>query len=117
MNNMLRTWVENIRNNNVNQVVELYHDNGLLLGTFSNIERYGKELITNYFENLLQSEIDVEIITEYEHKTDSIIVISGYYNFKVDGKIIEARYSFVFVKTLDSWKILSHHSSELPKKL
>ena len=48
MNNMLRTWVENIRNNNVNQVVELYHDNGLLLGTFSNIERYVKELITNY---------------------------------------------------------------------
>tara|TARA_Y100001970_G_scaffold261373_1_gene344453 strand:+ start:27372 stop:27716 length:345 start_codon:yes stop_codon:yes gene_type:complete len=114
---MLRTWVEKIRNNNVNQVVELYHDNGLLLGTFSNIERYGKELITNYFENLLKTEIDVEIVSEHEYKTDSLIVTSGLYNFKVDGEIIKARYSFVFIKTLASWKILSHHSSELPKKL
>tara|TARA_B100000287_G_scaffold87711_1_gene80315 strand:- start:503 stop:856 length:354 start_codon:yes stop_codon:yes gene_type:complete len=115
MNDILKNWVEKIRNNNANQVAELYHDEGLLLGTFSDIERHGKELIFNYFENLLKSKIDVEIITKHEYKTDSIIVSSGFYNFQVDDKIIKARFSFVFLKTKESWKILSHHSSELPK--
>ena len=115
MNDMLKIWVEKIRGNNANQVAELYHDDGLLLGTFSDIERHGKELIFNYFKNLLKSKIDVEIITQHEHKTDSLIVNSGLYNFKVNGKTIKARFSFVFVKTNESWKILSHHSSELPQ--
>ena len=115
MCDMLSIWVKKIRGNNATQVAELYHDNGLLLGTFSDIERYGKDLILNYFENLLKSKIDVEIITQHEHKTDSLIVSSGLYNFKVEGKTIKARFSFVFVKTKKSWKILSHHSSELPK--
>ena len=115
MNEILRSWVEKIRGNNASQVTELYDDDALLLGTFSDIERHGKELIFNYFENLLKSKIDVEIITQHEHKTDSMIVSSGLYDFKVDDKTIKARFSFVFVKTKESWKILSHHSSELPK--
>ena len=115
MSDILNDWVKKIRDNNANQVAELYHDDGLLLGTFSDIERHGKKLILNYSENLLKSKIDVEIITEHEHKTESIIVSSGFYNFKVGEKKIKARFSFVFVKTKGSWKILSHHSSELPK--
>ena len=115
MNGMLKIWVEKIRGNNANHVAELYHDDGILLGTFSDIERHGKELIFNYFENLLKSKIDVEIITQHEHKTDSMILSSGFYNFIVDDNTIKARFSFVFVKTKGSWKILSHHSSELPK--
>ena len=115
MNDAIKTWVEKIRNNNVGEIVELYHDDALLLGTFSDIERNGKELISNYFENLMRSKIDVEIITQHEHKTDSMIVSSGFYNFIVDDNTIKARFSFVFIKTKGSWKILSHHSSELPK--
>ena len=115
MNDMLKIWVEKIRGNNANHVAELYHDDGILLGTFSDIKRHGKELIFNYFENLLKSKIDVEIITQHEYKTDSIIVSSGFYDFKVDDKTRKARFSFVFVKTKESWKILSHHYSELPK--
>ena len=42
MNDMLNTWVEKIRGNNANQVANLYHDDGLLLGTFSDIENHGK---------------------------------------------------------------------------
>ena len=115
MNDALKNWVEKIRGNNANKVAELYHEDGLLLGTFSDIERHGKELIYNYFEDLLKTKIDVKIISRHEHKTDSIIVSSGLYNFKVNDKKVKARFSFVFVKTNKSWKILSHHSSELPQ--
>ena len=48
---MLETWVDKIRTNDPKQVVSLYHDDGLLLGTFSDIERKGHDLILDYFEN------------------------------------------------------------------
>ena len=112
---MLQTWVNKIRTNDPEQVASLYHDDGLLLGTFSDIERKGYDLILAYFENLLKSKVDVEIITEHKHETDSLITNSGLYNFIVDGKIVNARFSFVFIKTNDNWKILSHHSSVLPE--
>ena len=112
---MLKTWVEKIRTNDPKQVVSLYHDDGLLLGTFSDIERKGHNLILEYFENLLKSNVDVEIVTEHKHETESLVTNSGLYNFIVDGKTVNARFSFVFIKIEDGWKILSHHSSVLPE--
>ena len=96
MNYLLQNWVKTVRTNDANQVAELYHDNGLLLGTFSNKERNGKSLILEYFKKLLKSKVDVEIITQHEHKTNTILVSSGLYNFIVNDVIIKARYTFVF---------------------
>ena len=115
MIDLLQTWVEKIKINDANQVAELYHREGLLLGTFSNIERKGHELILDYFKDLLSSQVDVKIITKHEYKAESISTASGLYNFEVNDSIIEARFSFVFVKNKQDWKILSHHSSVLPK--
>tara|TARA_Y100000590_G_scaffold319573_1_gene361678 strand:- start:2328 stop:2681 length:354 start_codon:yes stop_codon:yes gene_type:complete len=115
MTDILQIWVEKIRTNNPNQVAALYHDDGLLLGTFSDIERKGHDLILKYFENLLKSQVDVEIVTQNKHETNSLVTNSGLYNFIVDGKTVNARFSFVFIKIDDDWKILSHHSSVLPE--
>ena len=112
---MIENWGEKIRTNDPKQVASLYHDDGLLLGTFSDIERKGHDLILAYFENLLKSKVDVEVVTQHKHETDSITVNSGLYNFIVDGKTVNARFSFVFIKSGDEWKILSHHSSVLPE--
>ena len=114
MNDLLQIWVENIRTNDANKVAELYHNEGLLLGTFSNIERRGHKLILDYFENLLKSKVSVEIVTQNIHKTKSHHVNSGFYNFILENNIVKARFSFVFLKTGESWKIISHHSSILP---
>ena len=112
---MLQTWIEKIRSNDANKVANLYHKNGLLLGTFSNIERNGQKLILDYFKNLLTSKVNIEIITNHEYKTESITTSSGLYNFILNDEKIEARFSFVFLKTKKNWKILSHHSSVLPE--
>ena len=112
---MLETWVDKIRTNDPKQVASLYHDDGLLLGTFSDIERKGHDLILDYFENLLKAKVDVEIVTQHKHENETMVVNSGLYNFIVDGKTVNARFSFVFTKTDDGWKILSHHSSVLPE--
>ena len=112
---MLETWVEKIKTNDPKQVASLYHTDGLLLGTFSDIERKGYDLILEYFENLLKAKVDVEIVTQHKHETESLIANSCLYNFIVDEKIVNARFSFVFIKIDGDWKILSHHSSVLPE--
>jgi uncharacterized protein (TIGR02246 family) len=112
---MLETWVNKIRTGDPKQVVDLYHDDGLLLGTFSDKERIGQDLILEYFINLLKSNVNVEIVTQHKHESEFLVTNSGLYNFIVDGKIINARFSFVFIKTENTWKILSHHSSVLPE--
>ena len=115
MSDFLENWVDKIRTNDPKQVLNLYHDDGLLLGTFSDKERIGKDLILEYFENLLKSKVDVEIVTQHKHESEFLVTNSGLYNFIVDEKVVNARFSFVFIKTDDDWKILSHHSSVLPE--
>ena len=115
MSGFLETWISKIQTGDPKQVVDLYHDNGLLLGTFSDKERLGRNLILEYFENLLKSKVDVKIITQNKYESESLVTNSGLYNFIVDGKTVNARFSFVFIKIQNDWKILSHHSSVLPE--
>ena len=116
MIDLLYTWVEKIKSNNAIAVTDLYHQDGLLLGTFSNFERKGKEQILDSFNELFNSQIDVKIKTKHVYKTKSLFTVSGLYDFTVDNKQIEARYSFIFLKVDHTWKIISHHSSLKPKK-
>jgi len=59
---LLKKWTDAVENGDPNQVTNLYLDNGILLGTFSNKERVGHELILEYFENLLKQPVEVQII-------------------------------------------------------
>ena len=114
----LEAGINKIRTSDAKLVTQLYHENGLLLGTFSNKGRVGHDLILEYFENLLKSKVDVEILTETAHADGGLQVSSGLYNIIVDGKTVNARFSFVVTLTdggVNSWKILSHHSSLLPE--
>ena len=111
---LLQKWVGAIKSGDPKQVTNLYHGDGILLGTFSNKERVGHELILEYFENLLKSPVDVEVVSENPHVFGSDAVNSGHYNFVTNGKTINARFSFVYHKD-DEWKIVSHHSSVMPE--
>jgi len=114
---LLQKWTSAIKNGDPKQVTKLYHENGILLGTFSAKERVGHELILEYFESLLKSPVEVQIVSEHSHVFESAVVNSGLYNFITDGKIINARFSFAYSKNDDGWKIISHHSSVLPENL
>ena len=115
---LLQRWISAVESGDPKQVVNLYLDDGILLGTFSNKERVGHELILEYFENLLKSPVDVEVVSENPHVFGSSAVNSGHYNFMTNGKTINARFSFVYHKEgepTDEWKIISHHSSVMPE--
>jgi uncharacterized protein (TIGR02246 family) len=112
---LLQTWVNAIKNGDPKQVTSLYHQDGILLGTFSAAERVGHELILEYFENLLKNPVEVDVISEHPHDfedSESSAVNSGLYNFVTGGKTINARFSFVYDA---DGKIVSHHSSILPE--
>ena len=111
---LLQEWVGAVKSGDAKQVVSLYRNDGILLGTFSNKERVGHELILEYFENLLKFPVEVEIVSEHPHVLESTAVNSGHYNFVTNGKTINARFSFVYHKD-DEWKIISHHSSVIPE--
>ena len=112
---LLQKWTSAIKQGDPKQVMNLYHENGILLGTFSPKERVGHGLILEYFENLLQNPVEVEIVSEHTHTYESLAVNSGLYNFITNGKTINARFSFVYVMDNTEWKIISHHSSVLPE--
>ena len=115
---LLQKWIGVVESGDPKQVTNLYLDNGILLGTFSNKERVGHELILEYFEKLLKSSVDVEVVSENPHVFGSSAVNSGHYNFMTNGKTINARFSFVYHKEdepIDEWKIVSHHSSVMPE--
>ena len=112
---LLHKWTSTVKDGDPNQVVNLYHEDGILLGTFSNKERVGHGLILEYFENLLKSPVEVEIVSEHPIAFESAAVNSGLYNFITKGKTINARFSFVYQKDNDEWKIVSHHSSVIPE--
>ena len=115
MHELLQTWVNAIKSGDPKQVTDLYHGDGILLGTFSNKERIGHELILEYFENLLKSPVEVEIVSEHLSTSETLSVNSGLYNFVTGGKTINARFSFVYQKYNGEWKIVSHHSSVMPE--
>jgi len=112
----LQKWVSAIKQGDPKQVTNLYHKYGILLGTFSPKVRNGHELILEYFENLLQNPVEVEIIDEREQNfKGDVYWNSGLYNFITNDKTINARFSFVYVRDNAEWKIISHHSSVLPE--
>ena len=112
---LLQEWTNAVKSGDPKQVVSLYRDDGILLGTFSNKERIGHELILEYFENLLKSPVEVQVVSENPHIFESAAVNSGHYNFVTGGKTINARFSFVYHKSDSGWKIVSHHSSIMPE--
>ena len=112
---LLQKWTSAIKNGDPKQVTSLYHEDGILLGTFSPKERVGHKLILEYFEGLLKSPVEVQIVSEHSHVFESAVVNSGFYNFITDGKIINARFSFAYSKNDAEWKIIAHHSSILPE--
>ena len=119
----LQTWVNAIKSGDPKQVTSLYSEDGILLGTFSAAERVGHELILEYFESLLKSPVEVQIVSEHSHVFESAIVNSGLYNFITDSKTINARFSFAYSRgnkfgiphNLAEWEIIAHHSSILPE--
>ena len=120
MNGALKIWIDLVSCQDIDAVVDLYAEDGLLLGTFSDEIREGKGKIKEYFQFFLAKKPKASIVESKTHITsDNSLTISGFYDFEVDGsdrvrELAHARFTFVFQKRGNNFKILSHHSSIIP---
>jgi uncharacterized protein (TIGR02246 family) len=110
-------WATALKKQEVSKVLKLYDDDATLLPTLSDKIRTNHREIANYFESFLAKKPVVEITDFFFKKiSDEIITFSGNYDFTFENgdPDAHARFSFVYKKSGNDWKILEHHSSLQP---
>jgi uncharacterized protein (TIGR02246 family) len=113
-------WTAVFVDDNPDVILALYDDDGVLWGTLSPTIAVGKPAIRGYFERAYKA-LPGHKVT-FGQQTIRVYgdtaINSGYYTFSYvrDGetRTIPARYSFVYRKRGDDWKIVDHHSSAMP---
>ena len=115
----VKKW-EMLFNNNDISIINTYANNGILIGTFAQKIKKGRETIKPYFEGLfkkqnLRVKFDKDV---FVNELDEAYILSGFYEFSFDengeNKKINTRYSFVVQNVNGQMLIVNHHSSEIP---
>lgn len=114
-------WNSALQTGNVKAVVDLYAPGAVLQPTVSNQVRSTPAQITDYFDHFLVLKPVGQInYREIRQLGTNVAMDSGVYTFtltEATGKIrhVQARYTFVYEKVGEEWKILNHHSSAMPE--
>ncbi|HHE31131.1 MAG TPA: DUF4440 domain-containing protein [Chlorobaculum parvum] len=121
---VLTIWVSGVCAGQIDNIVELYHDNAILIPTFSPHTVCASEGIRHYFEQLSTREnLQVRLYEKSVKKQflgGSAWVLSGMYafEFEVDQLLLTFPSRFTFGLNLEHEKpILHHHSSQVPRNL
>lgn len=102
-------------------VAELYAPNAVLLATFTDYVK-GAAQITKYFDNLTcYDDLQVETNRITTMRKGNLGYATGLYTFSyanADGTRtqVPARFTFVFDKSGNNWRIVNHHSSVRPEE-
>lgn len=109
-------WNQALQTGNPDNVVNCYADNAILLPTVSNQVRHNHAEIRDYFVQFCAKNPVGSIDEANTRSFDSLAINSGVYTFKfADGNQVQARYSFVYQRIDNAWKIIEHHSSAMPE--
>jgi len=113
-------WAEVFVLDDPDPILSLYDTEGVLWGTLSPTRRDTPEALRDYFVKAFKAlpghkvTFGDQLIRVYGNTA----INTGYYTFSFvkDGNptSLPARYSFVYVKRSDGWKIVDHHSSKVP---
>lgn len=114
------TWNAALQTGNPDVVTELYAEDAVLLPTVSNKVRHNHDEIRDYFVAFLARK-PVGVIDESNTRllADGLASNSGVYTFTFgdDGSQVTARFTYVYRKTIEGWKIIEHHSSAMPETM
>jgi uncharacterized protein (TIGR02246 family) len=114
-------WSEAFNSGDVEQIVRMYTNDALVLGTLSPGMTSKSDDLRAYFKAAAAAKLQVKL---GDHSAvalaDDAIAIAGFYDFSrpaADGQpvVVPARFSFVMVKKDGIWKIAHQHSSVRPK--
>jgi len=116
----IEEWMETICSNNVENIVSLYQEEAVLLGTLDGKLRRGHGEIKEYFDFFvkLQPCGKITSIVEEDFGHRRMGVANGTYDFDLtesgEKLVAPARFTFVLERTGTKWVIHSHHSSKIP---
>jgi uncharacterized protein (TIGR02246 family) len=114
---LFETWNAALLTGDPDRVTELYAEDAVLLPTVSNQVRHNHPEIRDYFVNFLAKNPE-GVIDEANTRslTDGLASNAGVYTFSFgDGSSTTARFSYLYRKDGDHWKIIEHHSSAMPE--
>ena len=119
---LLRAWIAAVNARDAEKVMSLYHEDAMLLPTFSPEVRHGLDRIQDYFTHVYTNDrVTVTLVEETTTVQDlgnGVAVLGGLYNWVLekDGVVRKptARYTYC-VDMKASRPILHHHSSALPE--
>jgi uncharacterized protein (TIGR02246 family) len=114
-------WSAAFNSGDVEQIVRMYTDDALVLGTLNPGMISKPDDLRAYFKAAAAAKLQVKL---GDHSAAALaedaVAIVGFYDFSrqaSDGQpvVVPARFSFVMVKKDGIWKIAHHHSSVRPK--
>ena len=109
-------WNSALQTGEPKKVAALYESNAILLPTVSNQVRHNHAEIEDYFVHFLakgpQGKIDESNVRIF----GDLAINSGVYTFTFkDGAVVQARFTYVYRWNGQQWKIIEHHSSQMPE--
>tara|TARA_B100000700_G_scaffold254720_1_gene287084 strand:- start:146 stop:556 length:411 start_codon:yes stop_codon:yes gene_type:complete len=119
----IEEWMKAVCSNDVNAILPLYKEDGLLLGTLDSEIRKGHSEIKIYFDYFLRLKPCGRItkIVEEDLGHRRLAIANGIYDFDLtengEKMTAPARFTFVLERVGTKWKIHSHHSSKQPKNV
>lgn len=116
---LFHLWNDALATGDAETVANRYSKNPCLLPTVSDVPRTDHDSIKDYFVAFLQKEPQGEILESYVTTGPDWCMDDGIYEFTMGatGDKVKARYSFVYAKEGDEWKIVHHHSSQMPEEV
>ena len=113
-------WMEQLGKRSVEGMVDLYLPTAVLVPTYNRDVLRGKKQLAAYFKRFLAKDsLTGTVNNVVGQRVGKAGVFSGIYTFYFrDGAMpqqVRARYTFVVVPTRLGARILTHHSSEVPK--
>jgi uncharacterized protein (TIGR02246 family) len=108
------------RPNAAEDVMKLYAEDAMLLGTVSEQVRDTRSEIKTYFDYFTKlPKLSVSGYRSFIRVYGDTAINSGYYTFSYEKegqtKVVPARYTFSYRKINGKWLIEDHHSSAIPK--
>ncbi|KAL3935971.1 MAG: hypothetical protein SGBAC_008612 [Bacillariaceae sp.] len=112
-------WNDALATLDPDAVASRYSKNPCLLPTVSDIPRCDYPSIRDYFVHFLEKSPQGQILESFVQTGPDWCMDNGIYEFYMGatGDTVKARYSFIYVKEGDEWKIAHHHSSQMPEEV
>ena len=114
---LFERWNAALATGNPDAVTSLYAENAILLPTVSNRVRHNHAEIRDYFVSFLAKQPQ-GVIDEANVRflADDLVINSGVYTFSFgNGDRVSARFTYLYRRADDEWKIIEHHSSAMPE--